>query len=362
MIRKNRSGTSGTRVPRRISFLSEQTTRGSEGIRIMKKVVILLLITIMVLAICACTLFHQHTWRDATCTEPKTCIGCGETEGEALGHTWVDATCIEPKTCSVCGATEGGALGHTWVEATCTEPKTCSVCGATEGEALGHTWAEATCTEPKTCSVCSATEGEALGHTAVWEIKEADIVAATRIMKLVCSVCGEELDLKEETIQTFIDGKRFVFTPQEFIIRLQNAWDEQHPDFTLKFKYTILSKGSIAFDILNQHDAEIGFGMFYDEEGYTIKIDAADIPVNACRVIVEQLDDVDVGAMLYMIKQLSGPIVQAIDPMITDGSIYKDAVSSNLFEIDNKPLNGLHYTCGYEKDSGYMYIDIDIAY
>ena len=48
----------------------------------------------------------NHTWKDATCTEPKTCSVCNETEGEALGHTWMDATYNNPKTCSICGETE----------------------------------------------------------------------------------------------------------------------------------------------------------------------------------------------------------------------------------------------------------------
>lgn len=54
----------------------------------------------MLLSMSACG--HQHTWADATCTAPKTCTECGETEGEALGHSWEDATCAAPKTCSVC--------------------------------------------------------------------------------------------------------------------------------------------------------------------------------------------------------------------------------------------------------------------
>ncbi len=54
---------------------------------------------------------HEHEWVDATCTEPKTCATCGETEGEPLGHSWEDATYQKPKTCSVCGATEGEAIG-----------------------------------------------------------------------------------------------------------------------------------------------------------------------------------------------------------------------------------------------------------
>ncbi len=124
----------------------------------MKKETALLLAVLSAFLLYGC--FHQHTWEEATCTQPKTCSSCGVTEGEPLGHTWKDATCTEPKTCTVCGETEGDALGHTWQEATCIEPKTCSVCGTTEGEALGHQWIEATYSTPKTCSVCGETEGD----------------------------------------------------------------------------------------------------------------------------------------------------------------------------------------------------------
>lgn len=79
---------------------------------------------------------ETHIWKEATCTEPKTCAICGATEGEAAGHQWKEATCTAPKTCTVCGETEGEALGHDWIEATITAPKTCSRCGETEGEPL----------------------------------------------------------------------------------------------------------------------------------------------------------------------------------------------------------------------------------
>ena len=72
----------------------------------------------------------------------------------ADNHVWAEATCTSPKTCSICGDTEGSALGHKWQAATCETPKTCSLCQVTEGEALGHSWKDATCTAPKTCSVC----------------------------------------------------------------------------------------------------------------------------------------------------------------------------------------------------------------
>ena len=73
-----------------------------------KKHISLLLIAAMVLTLCACG--HQHTWVEATCTDPKTCAECGATEGEPLGHQLSEATYWEAPTCSVCGAVEGEPL------------------------------------------------------------------------------------------------------------------------------------------------------------------------------------------------------------------------------------------------------------
>lgn len=78
----------------------------------------------------------SHDWKEATCTEPKTCAKCGEVEGEALGHTWTEATCAEPKTCSVCGETEGEPLEHTLTDANYQQAAVCEVCGETVGEPL----------------------------------------------------------------------------------------------------------------------------------------------------------------------------------------------------------------------------------
>ena len=32
---------------------------------------------------------HHHTWKTATCTAPKTCLGCGVTSGAVAGHDWI---------------------------------------------------------------------------------------------------------------------------------------------------------------------------------------------------------------------------------------------------------------------------------
>lgn len=99
-----------------------------------KKISVIALALCCLLVLSGCC-FHSE-WYAANCTTPKTCVKCGETEGEALGHTWVDADCTTPKTCSACHLTEGEALGHNWVDATTEAPKTCTNCSATEGERI----------------------------------------------------------------------------------------------------------------------------------------------------------------------------------------------------------------------------------
>lgn len=49
---------------------------------------------------------HVHEWLTATCTEPRTCLVCGATEGEPLGHAWAEEA-PGVKLCSVCGLREG---------------------------------------------------------------------------------------------------------------------------------------------------------------------------------------------------------------------------------------------------------------
>lgn len=73
----------------------------------------------------------------------------------------VDPTCTTPgktegKHCSECDAvitaqTDIPATGHKWAHATCTDPKTCTVCHETEGEALGHDYDN---DRDSTCNTC----------------------------------------------------------------------------------------------------------------------------------------------------------------------------------------------------------------
>lgn len=100
----------------------------------MKRFFIVAFLFVVTVSLTACK--HEHSWTDATCTEPKTCSTCGETEGEPLNHVWKEATCTEAATCIVCGEIFGQPMGHNWADATYDEPKTCSNCQETEGDPL----------------------------------------------------------------------------------------------------------------------------------------------------------------------------------------------------------------------------------
>ena len=84
------------------------------------------------------------------------CKNCAETLEVTIpahGHVWVDATCTAPKTCAVCGQTEGTALGHKWSDWTAysdVHMRECETCGISEVEE--HNFGGA---EYGTCSVCN---------------------------------------------------------------------------------------------------------------------------------------------------------------------------------------------------------------
>ncbi|MGN0338677.1 MAG: hypothetical protein ACI4EE_14380 [Lachnospiraceae bacterium] len=170
----------------------------------MKRKVTLLFI-VCALSLTACG--HEHTFSEATCTEPKTCTVCGATEGEPVGHSFEDATCTRPATCSICGATRGSKLDHDWIDATCTAPSTCSRCGETKGEPLEHVVengeiiSEPTCTEPGEikgiCSMCNqevVAKLEPLGHTyGEFEISVPATYYSPGEKVKTCSVCGKVL-------------------------------------------------------------------------------------------------------------------------------------------------------------------------
>lgn len=144
----------------------------------------------------------SHDFKEATCTESKTCRICGKKKGEPNGHQYEIFETIEPSCenegknvlqCSVCNDSYGEAVsatGHLYnisnqIAPGCVEDGstvyTCNKCDNVYSEIINrleHDWNEETCTMPKTCKRCLETEGSALGHTT---------------LSGVCERCGEEV-------------------------------------------------------------------------------------------------------------------------------------------------------------------------
>lgn len=158
----------------------------------MKKVLAMLLALVMLFSLCACdnnnkTTEASHSSQATTEGTQKPADSTPETTGTTqppatppaetqttpsttapatCSHSYKDATCTDPKTCTKCGATEGSAPGHNWNAATCTAPKTCSVCSATEGSALEHNYQNGTCTGCGAVDVFTHTFEEGMGYAA----------------------------------------------------------------------------------------------------------------------------------------------------------------------------------------------------
>lgn len=130
----------------------------------------------------------SHSWSDATCTQPKTCSNCGQTEGSPIAHRLSPATCEFPAACTVCGTTEGAALGHTVSDWKTSTPSTCAAEGSAEGVC-------STCTLPqtKTLPLAEHTSGD-------WSVLQPATASAAGVEIQRCTVCSKELNRREFTM------------------------------------------------------------------------------------------------------------------------------------------------------------------
>lgn len=174
----------------------------------MKKIFLFIFLgLILCLYGCEC----KHDYNMATCTSPKICKKCGESDGEPLGHNYINgfcercldekiceheftnATCTFPKICIKCNIIDGSALGHDYQEATYLHPKTCKRCGEKVGEKVGEhdcEFMEATCDAPMTCKICKRTSGEPLQHIEDYHFEIPVNCLETGYAKVYCKRCN----------------------------------------------------------------------------------------------------------------------------------------------------------------------------
>lgn len=165
------------------------------------------LLFFLVLMGCEC----QHEWEEANCTKPKTCVKCGETEGEPLEHQISEWTEQTPSTCTEPGLQTG----------------TCAMCGQTVEKELplaDHIpgeWqvkTEPTSSSPgirvKTCTVCAAEVDEET-FTMTPEERKAEFVSTCQtysyeeIARNPDTYLGKPAKLQGEVIQSMPEGDSY---------------------------------------------------------------------------------------------------------------------------------------------------------
>ena len=192
-------------------------------------VLLVLLVAVCVAGLVACEVICDHQWGEwvlsADGTWSRSCSLCGTVEVKTSGsetdsetepatepgtephvHDWTDATCTSPKTCKTCGETEGDALGHSFgawtvtTKPTCTadgvETRKCANCNETETrkvDALGHKWSDAWSHDGAkhwhVCTVCDAKKDEAAHAFGEWKVTKEPTCTEKGEETRVCA-CG----------------------------------------------------------------------------------------------------------------------------------------------------------------------------
>lgn len=98
----------------------------------MKRIFLILTSLIMMISLASCNKKdHTHIYdngtvvKDAVCGNEKTvkysCTDCDHSYSKTytVEHNWEKATCTEPKTCTICKETDGEELGHSYKDNKC---------------------------------------------------------------------------------------------------------------------------------------------------------------------------------------------------------------------------------------------------
>ena len=241
-------------------------------------------------------------------------------------------------TLSACGCK------HEWADATCTNAQSCILCEETQGTPLGHEWIDANCIEPQICSVCHETQGEPLGHSpSDPEFKENNYVTATSVYVQKCTVCGEDLDISEESIESLHNGTLFLISPNDFYKRLKNVYADIDADMDIRSG----TKGDQFFCGYLRNNKQIGFIQFSNESG---------------NITIEQKYDSCFNGMMGIISDDISDVLTSIiltcDPTQTD----TDALAMSLSACatgEKKEANGIIYQCRVDGNGGgIVWVDI----
>lgn len=247
-----------------------------------------------------------------------------------------------------------GCCAHDWQAATCTVPKTCAKCGETEGEALGHDWQDATCSAPKTCTLCGKTVGTTLEHEAgEWEIEAEADFRSLGLRTRSCIHCGETMEEEEYYLPVYEDGK-FALSANTFARLCGEAWDGA-------VESSIEEDGTLCV-LFIADDEPVARAVFLDEDGAVLSVDDPDADACAPTMAISAVGEDEEAYRLALQAVISScrnePVPSEADKLLAN--IGYALATGDLYSTD-----GLSYFWGSCDDGAALYIsagEIDALY
>ncbi len=348
----------------------------------------------------ACNHNYKSTIVKETCTEDgyttHICTKCGDTYVDSIvkcvGHSWQNASCSSPRTCVICGVTDGDASGHSYTSVvtapTCTSSGfttyTCTVCGDTYstqfGTASGHMWSDATCMLPKTCFICGDSEGDLADHN--WKGYACTECGTTREFYLFGFINGANYGCEEDFASMgaykFVDGVLVATFSQDSYIAVKTsnngAWYMTQNYVTDTSATFYNTAGGASEKMFVPGGVEITFYLTVNEDDSVhiscnlnpeLKLDHPslsfedEILYNVYYTVTGNSGITEMGLLTFANRDVNGTVANALDVIpgyVSSGSTYM--VQSR--GVPAKNLGDAMYFKVYAKlkDGSYIYSDI----
>lgn len=264
--------------------------------------------------------------------------GTGETPSSTCNHSWKNATCTTPKTCETCGLTEGKENGHWWYEATCTDGRICTVCLAEDpnSKPLGHSYNQGKCER------CGEADSNYAQPTIT--VDKTNVYLDVDNQVVYCTMVGDG------TITCDIDNVHIV----------DCEWGEWDGD-TIPLIFHPVSSGQTYVTV---------YPKGYDDNGVIINVSVD--KANAYSLnIVGIGEEFETATGLY----LNISVINSVDYKILDHIDYNNTISfevdvvATMIQAGDPPSFGALYTIaidyelidenGVYVDTGNLWIDVD---
>lgn len=259
----------------------------------------------------------------------------------------------------------GCGCEHEWLDATCTTAKTCNMCGETEGDPAGHSWASPTCETAKQCKICHIEEGDPLGHTLGKLEDTYDIINCKKLHEQICLTCGQQLASSEEPIDSFVVDEMFVFSPKEFMERMESIAKKNYPNFSYHFTYNHSALWANV-SLGNADSSEFVIKFFKDTNEY---VPGSEADENLSGLWCVEVSNPGFAAVTELGSIIDGDILKLLyltcDPLLSDED-YQEFVLAKITCAMNAIEHGEPW--GYAEKNGLLYefchiadADLDVA-